>query len=1142
MDNIVDEEYEPSERSEGPNSDYASEAGSIDELEEQLKLQERTKNWYNQLMEDKYFAVLEFNSGELDPDIYFATIKKLNAEIENLDYFEDQTNELLIEQEIKFKELLDEYVSKINKLRTLDKKMAKGFLDYFDLERIKALRYIIKELQEKYLEEPEPEELFIDADSLNLENMVEEQRANVEERAAKRGLIKPVSGDFQTEDSYQDALQTYYEKIYVFLFFRPFEDKEKSEIENLAKKLKIPKPKSSDPEYSLKLMEFYNEVSQLLPGYLFKMNTTSIGYTYKLLNIELMKEKIKNDQEIIKISLEDTMRSKTTRVLSQVLSKMEQTELIDCIMGSGIKVPKPEKQEKRGFMRTMKVKGLDPGKENSLSKKLNPVEYAEYTETVQRKRLLDELLVEYNRFKERKFVRELVPNISVRVKENVIPTVIPVGIRNVNKKRLVRSLEKDLPFEYLPFVNSTVQRMENYIYKIVESNGRYDFIMYANKIEEILFIFENYPAFKIKLLRPIPTGNNMFKTEINIYQVVLFEREISTSARLHVFPVKINTRRKVIKRLINEFFILKPFKSDILNKIMSEKFSKKIELTLFGVSQNEPEYLYNIKRIIQLVQKSGKEIIYGKISIENLLEMIILLKSEESEKRASLDKWLNEKDDKLKNLGYSEYSSKFLGDSTDYSVFTIRELEVLLNDKLLEMEQLQKSTPSFKEQSIYPEILSLRKKIEKVGGVLNKRKMEKKEETRKKYIQYLKNKFGPLPPQIQVPRKPIQYTLLSIEIILEFVNAFKRRLILYDFSLFKEYPVKKEIDKPWSGLISVNFDYLPEHIKYPDTETQTYELTTESYRTISEYSQRGRLVTYTELYDLNELYNKTKLNDSPTLDPRLYQKIKGLLVSKISTYLNSDYSSINLKYQKIAITFILNLFGITQETNTITEKLQLILENWPKFYEPSEVLDFYGVDLFYRVTKISNPFDFYNFMELRNYQVLVEQNKVRGVSEFRKPMILFDEAKGTFGTSAYNGLLYTVEMLDKDHATQLPIPQTKIIMEKDPRTGNWLAVTKQIYKRGPYSFIKRFIGTNQVGELQEIWMEVPKGAVKLYTMDYDSCSRFRTESECTGPGLNNSSCVFTKGKCVSDYTKPFSFGKKNTLKDAVKRRTLRKRK
>ena len=103
---------------------------------------------------------------------------------------------------------------------------------------------------------------------------------------------------------------------------------------------------------------------------------------------------------------------------------------------------------------------------------------------------------------------------------------------------------------------------------------------------------------------------------------------------------------------------------------------------------------------------------------------------------------------------------------------------------------------------------------------------------------------------------------------------------------------------------------------------------------------------------------------------------------------------------------------------------------------------------------------------------------------------------------------------------------SKTIKERDPRTGNWLDVPKTTYKRGPYAFILRYIGTNQIGRSQETWLEVPRGSVKLYTYDYDSCSRFKTKDTCVGPGLNDSTCVFQNGRCQADYSKKYSFGKK----------------
>ena len=104
-------------------------------------------------------------------------------------------------------------------------------------------------------------------------------------------------------------------------------------------------------------------------------------------------------------------------------------------------------------------------------------------------------------------------------------------------------------------------------------------------------------------------------------------------------------------------------------------------------------------------------------------------------------------------------------------------------------------------------------------------------------------------------------------------------------------------------------------------------------------------------------------------------------------------------------------------------------------------------------------------------------------------------------------------------------------MEREPRTSTWIPVKKIVQKRGKYPFILRHIGTNQIGVTQEIWMEVPVGSVRLYNPGYDPCSRFKTENECRGPGLNNSLCVFKQGKCRAEY----SFGKKiGTLSKDIK--------
>jgi hypothetical protein len=156
-------------------------------------------------------------------------------------------------------------------------------------------------------------------------------------------------------------------------------------------------------------------------------------------------------------------------------------------------------------------------------------------------------------------------------------------------------------------------------------------------------------------------------------------------------------------------------------------------------------------------------------------------------------------------------------------------------------------------------------------------------------------------------------------------------------------------------------------------------------------------------------------------------------------------------------------------------------------------------------------------MIIKNYEKLVKELTPKGVKLFRKQGILFNEKSGKFGQQALDGRLFEVQMLDKDFATQLPIVQTKIINEKDPRTGLWVPINAKTEKRGPYPFILRHIGTNQVGESMEIWMEVPAGSVKMYTLDYDTCNRFIKPGDCSGPGMNDLECKWVNRKCVSSF-------------------------
>ena len=314
--------------------------------------------------------------------------------------------------------------------------------------------------------------------------------------------------------------------------------------------------------------------------------------------------------------------------------------------------------------------------------------------------------------------------------------------------------------------------------------------------------------------------------------------------------------------------------------------------------------------------------------------------------------------------------------------------------------------------------------------------------------------------------------------------------------------------------VFADYDYLPDHIPYPvEPDEVTFDVTVPDYFDRSDATKRGKLITLLETYDLNDYFYSLA-----HISLELYQKIKRILITDINEYIN--FEAINIFLKKA-----MNYFDTT-ETNTLKERLAIITQKWPKNYIPqSTVVDFWGRDLFGLLYNSKYPLDFYQTMVVKNYEKLVKDLTPKGITLFRKRGILFNERTGKFGEQAFDGRLFEVQMLDKDFATQLPIIQTKIITEKDPRTGLWIPVNVKTEKRGPYPFILRHIGTNQVGESMEVWMEVQQGSVKMYTPDYDTCSRFTKSEDCSGPGMNDLECKWVNRKCVS------SFGKQKNLPD-----------
>ena len=606
---------EASDKSSNENEGYSD--PELDELDDFLSIQQANIKRYSELLQLKYITVMDFNRGRLDPDLYFHTLNKINTEIENIDYTDAETNQALVEQEIRFQTLLDEYIRKIETIRKVRKKQTKDYLDYFEIARIEAIQHIIEKIQLQYVpEDIEP----IDVPDINLVDIIQTRKIELIELAGKKGMIIPQRSSFKNDSEFQQAEFTFYEKIYFLLpgiptGFEIFEEREQKEIISLAKRLKIPIPKNDRTQ-------FYSEVSQLLPGYTFIMNPTKIGYSYELLNIVSLKEKIQNDIELleqlpVRISEIELEQSQKKRILYDILGKMEKKDLIDCIK---VKVQK-EEIVNIPKSQTIKLKGVTS--EKSETNSMDPQQKENYHNIVQRKKLLLEVLQKYSLFQQKKFLKTIKKEKIEKYKN--VPLNILESLRKVSKKRLLNSLEYNIPIELKVYTQNMIDKIEQYVFKISSNN----FISYSNKIEDVLFIFDNYPSFKTKLL----TG------KINMYQVILFEKELSEEARLNIYPVNIANRKIILKQIQSEcnsigLIILK---SKILTKIAIERKSKTFEIMIFEMSKTQKDYFYNAKKLIDIISLKGKDVLIGNVSI---MDTIQIQKINEQEYDVLTQKWL----------------------------------------------------------------------------------------------------------------------------------------------------------------------------------------------------------------------------------------------------------------------------------------------------------------------------------------------------------------------------------------------------------------------------------------------------------------------------------------------------------------------
>ena len=1071
-----EEEYDPNAEENGYNSET--------EENNNLSEEKQNRNLKDSLITQKLNLVLRFNADAIDIDLYFRELKIINRKLEEIGDLDID----LAEHEYEFMELLENYISKIRETKRV------FTLTPEEVKKIKNLELKLNNIRLEYYKNKKDDD-FEPIESSIFENkwkdLDESEQNKIKILAKKMNIVFPVKENYKSFENFKNAENNFYISMLQYLpgYWEYYELKEEKQIITIAKNNNIPIPKKNNyntqQEYSNALKQFYKKIEPYIPGYVYKMNVTTLGSAFELLSEVSITENVKEQTEFIKrlpIQLSETelQRINNHNIVKPILNKLDKEYLIDCIQNYNTKktydVSKPVKTNITG--KTLKInEKIVP---SNFYKKLHkiivvtpPIKLTKNEIILKQKRELinKEILNRNTRLQIKKLIE---PHVVAdrQVEKPQSTEKITSRLRRISKEKLLKKLIKDVNPELT--VNSTtkINNIEEYIFKLTSNS----FKEYTNKIKDILFIFDNYKTFK----------NGLLNGDINIYQLVLFEKEIKREADKIIFKPSIKNRKLVldaVKNLLLSKNIL--FKnSKILTDIIITNRSRILELLLYDISNTDTEYFDNLSNLLKLINSKFylQEIIIGKISSEQVLLI------------------MNQKD-------YTIITS------IDYSLFTLKEINALIDQ----------------EDVLYKNLVLEKNKLEAENNNgqfiinWNPSRSGLVEDADIKQWEILKNKFL---------KNNINVSNINNDVLL---NGYTKELEYFKQVLMKKYRIeidpriikinsnlkdstdkKNQLNKVRVDKLVINRSksIIPEPIKISNeykliNETLVYQLIQLYKRKIfiDDYGlsqiSKNKLIEIIEIIDLNNLnYNLGIINKY------IYEKIKYLKFTEF----NGNYEENNEKYLLKSIIDISNFLGVGNS-------FEQIVKYFPRNYQnQKKLLDFYGEDIFLKLYKNIDPLKFYTETIRRYYNKLVINNSPKNNQEITKLQILFNPNNGQFGKNAYDGYLFDVYMLDKDPFTKLPIVLYTHTEIKEP-DGQVKYKKVSVEKSGKFPFIKIPRRTNKPNEIIYNWIEVPIGFPQMYKVDYDSCSRFKKDSDCNGQrGLANSPCFYNNGVCKANYS------------------------
>jgi len=264
------------------------------------------------------------------------------------------------------------------------------------------------------------------------------------------------------------------------------------------------------------------------------MNVTSIGSTYdkfeKTLREKFLEMKQFHKDLPIKVSEKDIQFANKRILLKTIMMKVDEDQLIEC-------ATQVETNNLISIQKTQKIE-------------INPTVIA----------------------KIKKYYEEKKKN------ENTGQAVITKFLRSQNVEKFVKE-----------FNNETLMKsLETEIYVLTKNS----FADYTSKINDILFIFKNYPNFK----------NFLLQSKISINQLALFEKELAFEALVNITTIK--NRRSVIKQIKQILLEKGIYKNRLLNNYKCNVVAKRLELLVLDISVNEKNYDTLVNKLLKYIEQN----------------------------------------------------------------------------------------------------------------------------------------------------------------------------------------------------------------------------------------------------------------------------------------------------------------------------------------------------------------------------------------------------------------------------------------------------------------------------------------------------------------------------------------------------------